>query len=90
LPIQVDWAGKLPDDLILSDVKLDPEKIRVVGGSQVLEHISTIYTEKVLLDKIRGTGTTQVKLALNPASLKMAPGSDDTVQLTYLVKKKSQ
>ncbi len=90
LPIQVDWAGKLPDDLILSDVKLDPEKIRVVGGSQILKHISTIYTEKVLLDKIRGTETTQVKLVLNPASLKMTPGSDDTVRLTYLVKKRPQ
>ncbi len=87
LPIQVDWTGKLPKYLILSGVKLDPEKIPVIGGSRILEHISTIYTEKVLLDKIRQTETTQVRLVLNPASLKIAPGSDDTVTLTCLVKK---
>ncbi len=90
LPIQVDWAGKLPKHVILSGVKLDPEKIQVVGGSRILENISTIYTEKVALDKIEKTGTVQVKLVLNPASLRTAPGSDDTVTLTYLVNERPE
>jgi len=90
LPIQVDWAGKLPGHLILSDVTLDPEKIQVVGGSRILEHISTIYTEKVPLDKIRKAETRPVKLVLNAASLKIAPGSDDSVMLTYVVKERPE
>lgn len=88
LPIQVDWTGKLAEHLILSHVTLDPEEIRLVGGSRILETISTIYTAKVPLDKIRNTETRQVKLVLTPPSLKIAPGSDDTVLLTYVVKER--
>jgi diadenylate cyclase len=36
LPIQADWVGKLADGLILEDVRLVPDKIKVVGGSLML------------------------------------------------------
>ncbi len=89
LPIQVDWVGKLPGRHILSEVQLDPEKIQVIGGKQILDNISTIYTEKVPLDNISKTGTMTVGLALNPASLKIAEGSKDKVVVTYVVKERS-
>ena len=86
IPLQVDWAGELPEGLILSEVKINPDQIGIVGGRRILEDVSTIYTEKVYLDNLRGTGTILAKLALTPASLKIAPGSKDRVRIDYVVK----
>jgi diadenylate cyclase len=90
LPVQVDWTGKLPENLILSEVKLYPEKLLVVGGSHILKNISTIYTQKVLLDNISESGKISVKPALNPASLKIALGSKDRISIEYVLKERSQ
>jgi uncharacterized protein (TIGR00159 family) len=88
LPIQVDWIGKLPQDLILEEIKMNPEQISVVGGSRILEQISTIYTEKITLDGLRASGEMVIKLALNPASLKVGNGSKDKLVLTYVIRKR--
>ncbi len=88
LPLQVDWVGKLPAHLILTDVKIDPENVRVIGGKLILDEISSIYTKKIPLDNIIKSGTTTVNLALNPASLKIAPGSKDKITVKYIVKKR--
>jgi YbbR domain-containing protein len=87
--VQVDWVGKLPEHLILSAVRLDPEKIQVIGGKGILHNMSTVYTETVPLDNINKSGTMTVNLALNPASLKVAEGSKDKVTVTYVVKERS-
>ena len=88
LPVQVAWTGKLPENLILSEARLDPEKLLVEGGSHMLKNISTIYTEKVLLDNISESGKISVKLVLNPASLKIALGSKDRISIEYVIKKR--
>ena len=85
LPVQVDWVGELPKNLIFSQLMIDPEKVEVIGGKRILGSISTIYTEKVPLDNIKRSGNTTVSLALNPASLKIAPGSKDRINLSYVV-----
>jgi uncharacterized protein (TIGR00159 family) len=90
LPVQVDWVGKLPDNLILSAVKIAPETIEVIGGDRILHNISTVYTEKIQLDNIKRSGTATVNLALNPASLKASPDSKDKVKVSYTVKKRVQ
>lgn len=87
VPIQVDWAGKLPKQLTLEKVKINPARIALIGGSRILDRISTIYTEKVYLDNIYSSDTITVKLALSP-SIKTAPGSSDMVMVDYIVKKK--
>ena len=86
IPLQVDWVGELPEGLILSEVEIDPDKIEVIGGKRILQNISTIYTEKVPLDNLRGTGTILANLALTPAALKIASGSKDKVRIVYVVK----
>ena len=86
LPIQIDWAGKLPEQLILVHSVSDPETVEVVGGKRILEKIATIYTEKVLLDNLKGKGELTANLALNPASLMIAPGSKDKVTIQYLIR----
>ncbi|MEJ2219433.1 MAG: diadenylate cyclase [Desulfobacterales bacterium] len=88
LPVQVDWAGKLSPELILLDFALNPETVEVTGGKRILEKITTVYTEKVPLDNLSGSGEISAKLVLNPAALKIAQGSKDKVTIQYLIRKR--
>ena len=88
LPVQVDWAGKLSPDLILLDFAMDPETIEITGGRRILEKLTTVYTEKVPLDNLSGKGEVTAKLVLNPAAIKIAPGSKDKVTIQYLIRKR--
>jgi len=90
LSVQADWVGKLPENLILSEMKINPETVEVIGGNRILEEISTIYTEKIQLDNINESGTRTVNLALNPASLQIASGSKDKIKVVYVVKERFQ
>jgi YbbR domain-containing protein len=90
VPVQIDWAGTLPGDLLISEATYDPQVVQVLGSKRILDKISTVYTEKVSVDGIRESGTVTAKLALNPASLRIAPGSKDRVTINYVVKKRSQ
>jgi len=89
LPVQVDWVGRLRKDLILTGAKVFPAKVKVKGGKTILDRLSTIYTEKVRLDQIVKSGSLEVKLALEPATLTIAPGSSDTVTVDYFVKERA-
>ena len=86
LPVQVDWVGRMPENLLLANVRLDPERILIVGGSRLLENISTVYTEKVPLENITKSGKIVVKPVLNPASIKIAPGSKEKITAEVEVK----
>ena len=86
LPVQADWIGKLPEGLILESATLTPSKLKIIGARNVLNKITTIYTEKIQLDNIKTSGEMTVKPALSPASLKIDPGSPDKITLTYVVK----
>ena len=67
---------------------MNPKQIRVVGGSKILEQITTIYTEKITLDGLKESGEMVIKLALNPASLKVDNGSKDKLVLNYVIRKR--
>ena len=90
LPIQVDWEGRLPDHLILSDITIDPESIEVIGGKGLLDGLSTALTEKVSVDHLDKSGTMTVKVALPPGSLKLASGSRDRVRIDYQIRERMQ
>ena len=90
LPVQIDWVGKLPDQFILSDVTIEPKTVEIIGGKRMLEKLSTIYTGKVPLNNLEDKGTITVNLALNPASLKIAPDSKENVTITYATKLRDQ
>ncbi|UCF92221.1 MAG: diadenylate cyclase [Desulfobacterales bacterium] len=83
LPVQVDWVGKLAANLILQQARLEPATVLVSGGKQILDKIATIYTEEVLLDNLKGTGTITADLALPTGSLKLAPNSRDKITIRY-------
>jgi len=89
LPIQVDWAGVLPEGLILKSVQLVPDQVSVVGAGQILNNINTLYTEKVHLENLRTNGLMTVNLALEPASLKIADEFKDKIQVRYTIGKRA-
>ncbi len=89
-PIQVDWVGKLPENIRLLEAKLTPERIQVIGESRILENVSTLYTEKVSVDRIDKSGTMTVKVALSPASLKTTTESEDKVTVDYVVEEREK
>ena len=88
IPVQIDWTGKLAENLILADAVTNPAKIEIIGSKRILEGIVTIYTEKVPLDGLSGTGEVTADLVLKPASLKFAPGSKEKVTIQYLIRKR--
>ena len=90
LPVQIDWVGHLPDHFILEQASVEPETVEVIGGKRMLEKMQTLYTEKVPLDNLDVEGVLTANVALNPASLKIAPGSDERVIIRYLTRLRNQ
>ena len=88
LPIQIDWAGRLPENLVLAEVTVEPQRVEIIGSKRLLENIQTIYTEKVPLDRLRDVGVIEAALAIQPASLKVAPGASDKVLIKYLTRRR--
>lgn len=88
LPIQPDWTGKLAEGLILENVRVVPGQVKVVGGSQMLGEIQTIYTQEIRLEEIDGDGVKTVSLALQP-SLTLKDQSKNRVDVIYKVRARS-
>lgn len=90
LPLQVDWVGRLREGLIITEVRLDPERVQTVGLRSTLENITTLYTEKVSVDHLEKSGALTVKPVLNPPSLKIVGGSKERVTVEFVVKERVQ
>jgi YbbR domain-containing protein len=89
LPVQADFVGKMPDDQILAQVRLVPSIVTVIGASGFLEKLSTIYTEKISVANLEGSGAIEVGLTINPAKLTLAAGNRDTVTVYYTIQKRT-
>ena len=88
LPVQVDWTGRLPENLILTEASVEPQRVEIVGSRRVLETLTTIYTEKVYLDRLReNAGVLEAGLVLQPG-FKVAPGGSDRVLVKYITRKR--
>jgi len=90
LPVQIDWVGRLPDQFILEEATVEPKTVAIIGGKRMLEKMQTLYTEKVPLDNLEVEGVLTANVALNPASLKFAPGSEERVTIKYLTRLRNQ
>lgn len=88
LPIQVDWVGRLPENLIMTKANALPETVKVIGGSKILEKVTTIYTAPVRLDNISKSGSITASMVLTPPSLKLASSSTDRVTVHYVVEER--
>ena len=90
LPVQIDWVGRLPDHFILAESTVVPETVEIIGGKRMLEKMKTLYTEKIPLNNLDVEGVISANVALNPASLKIAPGSAEKVTIKYLTRLRNQ
>jgi len=90
LPVQIDWVGRLPDHFILEEATIEPKMVAIIGGQRMLEKMLTLYTEKVPLNNLEVEGVITANVALNPASLKIAPGSEEKVTIRYLTRLRNQ
>lgn len=90
LPVQVDWVGKLADDLIMESASVEPKTVQLIGGRKKIGSIGTIYTKKVSLNNITAGGQLNVDLALHPAELKIPGDQKKTVIVNYVIKKRSK
>lgn len=89
LPVQVDWVGKLDERLRLTEVRVTPDKIQVVGRYGILKNKTTVYTRKVILDKIHQSSVMAVSLILEPAALRLANGVSDRVSVAFTIEPRS-
>jgi diadenylate cyclase len=88
LPVQVDWVGNLPPDLILVRAQVKPPVVELNGPKTILDGMRTLYTVGVPLNNIKGSGVTDAKLGIPSAFLKLEPGFKDKVEVVYEVKKR--
>ncbi|MBA4368097.1 MAG: DisA protein [Desulfobacterium sp.] len=84
LPVQVDWIGKLSQQLRLNLVYVEPSTIRLTGRSLLLKNLKTVYTKKVSLDIIEKSGTIFAGIAVD-SQMKIATGQNETVKIKYNV-----
>ena len=85
LPVQADWVGKLNPALILTDVSINPAKIRFIGGKNLLDSIRTLYTEEIPIDRLSQSGEIVVSLDVNPAKLKISSKDKNKVTVRYTI-----
>jgi YbbR domain-containing protein len=88
LRVQVDWIGRLPENVALREVSVSPDTIKVIGGSQTLEKVATVYTSPVRLDNLHKSGSLTTPIVLSPPSLRLASSSPDRVTVQYRVEEK--
>ena len=89
VPLQVDWVGRLPENLLLVNTTLAPETVKVIGGSKILEKVHTLYTAPVKLDNLSKSGSLTAPIVLTPPSLKLVAGSPDKVTVNYQIAERS-
>jgi diadenylate cyclase len=88
LPVQVDWVGRLGEGLTVERVSVIPESVVVEGPTMILNQVSTIFTRSAQLEKLSTSGRMTLKLALEPAAIKLASGSSDEVEVVYTIRKR--
>jgi hypothetical protein len=62
--------------------------ITVIGGKNILDNISSVYTEKIMVDKFEESGNLTARLSLPQPSLQFAPGSPEKVSVHYEVRER--
>jgi diadenylate cyclase len=88
VPVQTFWVGKLSTDLIMTQVMVSPEKILVVGPSQALKEIDTLFTEPLSLDGITESGKITAGIVFTPSTIRPDDQKKGSVQLEYSIKKR--
>ena len=84
IPVQIDWVGTMPSNLIVPQIVLTPSAVVVTGPERFIRTVETIYTERVPVEKVLNTKGFKAALAIPPA-LRPAPGEKAEVIVTSTV-----
>jgi YbbR domain-containing protein len=87
LPVQIDWTGKLPDELLMTEAEVQPSVVKVSGRSLILKETSILYTDKITINDIQTSGRKTVSI-LFPETIKPSTGQSDRVTVIYKITKK--
>ncbi len=90
LPVQVDWTGRLPEGMLISEVDVSPKSVNVTGGQGILNELKTLYTVKIPVDDLPTKGELSVELALKPASIRIASIPGNRVRVRYQMAQREQ
>jgi YbbR domain-containing protein len=85
LPIQVDWVGALPPGLVLESVTILPETTTLAGPGYLLNDMSTVFTRKISLSGLRGSGQLATGLSLVRSQVKVVDGAPDQIVVYYRI-----
>jgi len=88
LPVQVDWVGRAPDDMRITEASVSPGTVRLVGASRQLESMETVYTQRLDIGKLSASGELTTRIVLKQPTLRVAEGADDRVEVSYVMKKR--
>ncbi len=88
LPIQADWVGKLPSDLMLVRAETEPSKVELSGPKTILDGMKTLYTTGIPLNDITDSGKMAAKLVIPSTFLNLETGYKDKVEVEYAIEKR--
>ncbi len=66
-PVQINWTGKLNKNILITDVKISPPEVVLIGPKTILEKTDTVYTDPVDVSNITRSGELNIRLHLNPS-----------------------
>jgi uncharacterized protein (TIGR00159 family) len=89
VPVQADFSGKLPDGLIMTSLRVIPETVKITGGGLILDTVSTVFTEKIPLEKLTSSGFVNVALVMSPATLQLNE-KHKKVQIQYTISERKR
>jgi uncharacterized protein (TIGR00159 family) len=89
VPVQADFSGKLPDGLIMTSLRVIPETVKITGGGLILDTVSTVFTEKIPLEKLTTSGFVNVALVMSPATLQLHE-KHKKVQIQYTISERKR
>ena len=84
VPVQADFSGKLREGLMMTNISVSPETVKISGGELALDTLTTVFTEKIALENLTTSGFVNVALTTRPATLR----PDDKykkVQIRYII-----
>lgn len=84
VPIQADFSGKLREGLMMTNISVSPETVKISGGELALDTLTTMFTEKIALENLTTSGFVNVALARSPATLR-PDDKHKKVQIRYII-----
>lgn len=87
--VQADFTGRLSPGLIMKEVAVMPDKIRITGPGKILDNIQTVFTTPIPLGSIKTSGIQTIELEIDPKFVRMERGDHFNVRLRYVIEKRS-